>query len=130
MLIIADYERRFHPPPSRTCRYHVLYTGTDLSLLKSLQDNFADSRIVRSPGGSVTRILIASILYSLLLFDEDLPDATGKELEAQARALPHHTRTPIITLRAGEREAKIVETVARLLRQRSPPPAATRRRRP
>ena len=116
MCIIADYERRFHPLPSRTYRHHVLYAGTNLSLLKSLQDNFADSRIVRSPGGSVARLLIASILYSLLLFDEDLPDVTGRELEGQARALPHHTRTPIITLRAGEREAKIVETAARLLR--------------
>jgi DNA-binding response OmpR family regulator len=116
MLIIADYECGFHPIPSRTYRYHVLYAGTDLTLLKSLQDNFADSRIVRSPSGSVARTLMKSILYSLLLFDEALPDVTGKELEGQARALPHHTRTPIITLRAGEREAKIVETVARLLR--------------
>jgi DNA-binding response OmpR family regulator len=56
-----------------------------------------------------------SILYSLLLFDEDLPDVTGKELEGHARALPHHARTPIITLRAGECEAKIIETVKRLL---------------
>jgi len=56
-----------------------------------------------------------STLYSLLLFDEDLPDVTGKELEGHAHALPHHARTPIITLRAGECEAKIVGTVARLL---------------
>jgi DNA-binding response OmpR family regulator len=115
MLIIADYEHRFHPIPSRAYRYHVLYAGIDLSLLKSLQDNLADSRIVRSPCGSVAHMLMKSILYSLLLFDEDLPDATGKELEGHARALPHHTRTPIITLRTGEREANIVETVARLL---------------
>jgi DNA-binding response OmpR family regulator len=92
-----------------------LYAGNDLSLLKSLQDELTDSRIVRSPGWSVTRLLIASINYSLLLFDEDLPDVTGKELEGHARALLHHTRTPIITLRVGEHEAKIVETVKRLL---------------
>ena len=115
MLIIADYERPFHPPPSRTYRHHVLYAGNNLSLLKSLQDNFADSRIVRSPGGCVAYVLMKSILYSLLLFDEDLPDMAGKELERQARALRHYTRTPIITLTAGKREANIVETVARLL---------------
>jgi hypothetical protein len=40
---------------------------------------------------------------------------TGKELERYARALPHQEQTPIITIRTGEREAKIVETVARLL---------------
>jgi hypothetical protein len=92
-----------------------LYVGNDLSLLKSLQDELTDSQIVRSPGGSVTRLLIASINYSLLLFDEDLPDATGKELEGHALPLLHHTRTPIITLRMGEPEAKIVERVKRLL---------------
>ena len=115
MPIITDCECCFHPIPSRTYRYHVLYAGNDLTLLKSLKDRLTDGRIVRSPGGSVARLLIAKILYSLLLFDEDLPDMTGKELERYARALPHHARTPIITLRVGEYEAKIVETVARLL---------------
>jgi hypothetical protein len=89
-----------------------LYAGNDLSLLKALQDELTDSQIVRSPGGSVTRLLIASINYSLLLFDEDV---TGKELEGYARALLHHTRTPIITLRVGEHEGEIVKTVRRLL---------------
>jgi hypothetical protein len=115
MLIIADYECGFHPIPSRTYRYHVLYTGNDLALLKSLKDRLTDGRIVRSPSGSVTRLLIASINYSLLLFDEVLLDETGKELEGFARALPHHTRTPIIIFRVGECEAKIVETAKRLL---------------
>lgn len=92
-----------------------MYAGTDHLLLKSLQDRLTDCRIVRSPSGSVARILMKSILYSLLLFDEDLPDMTGKELERYARALPHQEQTPIITIRTGEREAKIVETVARLL---------------
>jgi DNA-binding response OmpR family regulator len=55
------------------------------------------------------------ILYSLMLFDEQLPDTTGKELEGFARTLPHHARTPIITICAGAREDKIVETVRRLL---------------
>ena len=112
MLIIADYARGFHPLPSRTYRYHILYAGNDLALLKSLQDELTDSRVVRSPGGSVTRLLIASILYSLLLFDEDLPDVTGKELETHARALPHHTPTPIITLTASEREANITRVLS------------------
>jgi uncharacterized CHY-type Zn-finger protein len=44
-----------------------------------------------------------------------LPDVTGKELERYVRALPHHARTPIITLRVGECEAKIVDAVKRLL---------------
>jgi DNA-binding response OmpR family regulator len=115
MCIIADCECGFHPIPSRPYRYHILYAGNDLALLKSLKDRLTDSRIVRSPGGSVARPLIANINYSLLLFDEDLPDVTGKELEGYARALPHYTRTPIIILRVGECEAKIVETIARLL---------------
>jgi len=115
MCIIADYECGFHPIPSRTYRYHILYAGNDLALLKSLQDGLTDSRIVRSPSGSVARLLMKSTLYSLLLFDEDLPDVTGKELERYARALPHQEQTPIVMIWAGEREAIIVETVARLL---------------
>lgn len=74
---------------------------------------------MRSPDGSIARLLMKSILYSLLLFDEVLPDTTGKELEGFACTLLHHAGTQIITIRAGEHEAKIVEMVARLL-DRSP----------
>jgi DNA-binding response OmpR family regulator len=63
----------------------------------------------------VARILIRSINYSLLLFEHELPDTTGAELAQFTRALPHREQTPIILISASEREACVVETVARLL---------------
>jgi DNA-binding response OmpR family regulator len=115
VLIIPDYELPVHLIPSRTYRYRILYVGNDLALQKYLQSELRDCQVVRCPDGSALT-LIKEISYSLLLFDEVLPDMTGKELAGLTRALPHRERTPIITIRAGECGAKIVETIARKIR--------------
>ncbi len=115
MPIIADYGLDFHPPSLPAYRHHILYVGNDPALSECLRETLRDCRIVGAPSGDVARILIRSINYSLLLFAPELPDMTGKELAQLTRALPHRERTPMITIWAGARPAKIVETIARLL---------------
>ena len=70
---------------------------------------------MRAPDGSIARLFIKHINYSLLLFDHELPDTTGTELVKFTRTLPHRERTPIKLISPSEREARIVETIARLL---------------
>jgi DNA-binding response OmpR family regulator len=115
VCIITDRELAFHLPPLRTYRHRILYAGNDLALSKRLRDTLRDCQLVRAPSGSVARILIKGINYSLLLFAHELPDMTGTELMQFTRALPHRERTPIISISPSEREASIVEKVARLL---------------
>jgi two-component system chemotaxis response regulator CheY len=75
--------------------------------------------------------------YDLLLFDNELPGASGIELVRRARGLPHRKQTPIIMFSASDCEAqarragvdaflrkpqdiaRLVETVARLLAEKS-----------
>jgi hypothetical protein len=93
MCIIPDDVPLFHPVYSHS----ILYVGRDLALLKSLQGEFKECRIVRCPDGSTGRVLIASdIKYLLLLFDEQLLDTTGKELERFARSVAHREGTRVI----------------------------------
>ncbi len=115
MCIITDCRLDFHPPPLPTYKHRILYAGNDLALSQCLRETLSDCRVVHAPGGSVARILIKGINYSLLLFAPELPDTTGTELAQFTRALPHRERTPIILISASEEEASIVETVARLL---------------
>jgi hypothetical protein len=58
---------RFSPDTLTYISESCLVCRNDHLLLKSLQDRLTDCRIVRSPSGSVARILMKSILYSLLL---------------------------------------------------------------
>ncbi|HEY0098189.1 MAG TPA: response regulator, partial [Pyrinomonadaceae bacterium] len=75
--------------------------------------------------------------YDLLLFDNELPGASGIELVRRARGLPHRRQTPIIMFSASDCEenarragvdaflrkpqdmARLVEAVARLLAEKS-----------
>jgi CheY-like chemotaxis protein len=75
--------------------------------------------------------------YELLLFDNELPGASGIELVRRARGLAHRRETPIIMFSASDCEAnarragvdaflrkpqdiaRLVETVARLLAEKS-----------
>jgi CheY-like chemotaxis protein/Tfp pilus assembly protein PilF len=75
--------------------------------------------------------------YDLLLFDNELPGASGIELVRRARSLAHRRETPIIMFSASDCEAnarragvdaflrkpqdiaRLVETVARLLAEKS-----------
>jgi CheY-like chemotaxis protein len=56
-------------------------------------------------GSSALNRLAAGIRYDLLIFDNDLPGATGIELIRYARSLPHCRRTPIIMFSATDCEA-------------------------
>jgi CheY-like chemotaxis protein len=84
-------------------------------------------------GAAALRKIASEAGYSLLMFDNHLPNVNGLELVRYARGLVHRRGTPIIMLSASEcgREArlaganeflrkpqdigKIVETIARLL---------------
>jgi CheY-like chemotaxis protein len=55
-------------------------------------------------GNAALNKLAGGFAYDLLLFDQDLPGATGLELTRYARSLPPYRRTPIVMLSAGEHE--------------------------
>jgi DNA-binding response OmpR family regulator len=58
-----------------------------------------DCQMVRCPGGTLAHTLIESeIGYSLFLLDEELPDATGRELARFVRGVRHREPMPIIIL--------------------------------
>jgi CheY-like chemotaxis protein len=115
VCIITDCELAFHLRRLRTYRHRILYAGNDLALSKRLWETLKDCQTVRAPGGTVARLLIRHINYSLLLFDHALPDTTGAELAEFTRALPHRALTRIVLRSASAREARIVEMIARLL---------------
>jgi CheY-like chemotaxis protein len=114
VLIIPDYELPFHLIPSRTYRYRILYVGNDLALQKYLQSELGDCQVVRCPDGSALT-LIKHISYSLLLFDEELPDMMGKELAQSVRSLEHREQTPIIVCRKSECCASVARAIKRIL---------------
>ncbi|MGA9998342.1 MAG: hypothetical protein WBP93_23210 [Pyrinomonadaceae bacterium] len=84
--------------PSPDHKYRILYVGNNLALLTFLNERLKhlDCHVVRCPGGSTSRSLINNINYSLLLFDDELPDTTGAELKRFTRSLAHRKQTPII----------------------------------
>ena len=65
--------------------------------------------------GSLALILIKQISYSLLLFDAELPDMTGKELAQSVRSLEHREQTPIIVCKPSECFASVARAITRLL---------------
>ena len=115
MCIITDCELVFHLRPLPTYRHRILYAGNDLALSKRLQETLRDCQTIRAPDGSIARLFIEHINYSLLLFDQALPDATGTELVEFTRALPHRERMPLKLISPNERAASIVKSIARLL---------------
>ena len=71
--------------------------------------------MVRAPSGYVARVFIAGeINYSLFLFDTELPDSTGVELECFA--LKYREWTPIAIIKDSDNFGSIVKAVARSLR--------------
>jgi DNA-binding response OmpR family regulator len=82
--------------------HRILYVGHDLDLFAYLQRNLADCRIVRSPGDRTVRILIARINYSLLLFDEELPDTSGIELAEFSCSLERQPCRPFIIIKKAD----------------------------
>lgn len=91
--------------PSHEPQQRILYAGNDLALLKFLRSAFAPDKraVVRCADAMTARILIESHnRYALLLLDAELPDATGEELAAFARALPHRAHTPLVVRRSED----------------------------
>jgi hypothetical protein len=64
--------------------------------------------VVRAPSGYVSRIFIAGeIDYSLFLFDEELSDAPGAELECFARM--HRECAPLIIFKPSDSFCSVVK---------------------
>jgi hypothetical protein len=89
---------RFHPRYSLS----MLYAGNDLALLRFLQDELEDCQVVGCPNGSLARLFITHINYAVLLFDEALPDATGRELADFARTVAQRAETPVVVVRRDD----------------------------
>src|SRR4051794_4276630 len=53
-------------------------------------------------GNRAMNRLAGGVAYDLLLFDHDLPGASGLELTRYARRLPRYRRTPIIMVSAAD----------------------------
>jgi DNA-binding response OmpR family regulator len=93
--IIPEGATNFNPMSSHS----ILYVGHNLALLAHLRGELGDYRVIRCPVGSQARTLIAAINYSLLLFDEELPDATGSELAEFSCSLARSPCTPFIIVK-------------------------------
>jgi DNA-binding response OmpR family regulator len=93
----------------------ILYVGSDHTLLEHLQGELADCRIIRSPIASIARSLIEGINYTLLLFDEELPDGTGLELAEFACSMAHRQDTPFIIIKQPCDFESLVRDIRRLL---------------
>ena len=112
MHMITDEMPRFHPRYS----HRILYVGRDHSLSKYLRDELAECQIIYCPLGSLARTFIEHVKYSLLLFDEELPDTTGRALARFARKLQRSECTPVIVLNKSNSFELVMSSITRLLR--------------
>ena len=118
MCILSDCEEfslhRFRQAQDR--KHRILYTGNDLALLKFLEERLKDCLVVRAPSGYVGRVLIKGESgYSLFLFDKELPDETGRELESFTRT--RHEYKPVIVIRDSDKFSSIAKDIANYLSQ-------------
>jgi DNA-binding response OmpR family regulator len=95
--------------------YRILYAGSDLALARFLQDELEECQVIRCPNGSQARLFIEKINYSLLLFDEALPDATGRELACFARGLAHRQCSLAIVVKRSDEFELLADAIKRLL---------------
>jgi DNA-binding response OmpR family regulator len=107
-------------------KHRVLYVGHDHVLTSFLKDALGplDGNVIRSPCGRLSYCLIESempyiggsaIKYSLFLFDEVLPDMTGKELAKFTRSIWHRKCTPILIVKQGDDWERLLSEIMRLL---------------
>jgi DNA-binding response OmpR family regulator len=99
--------------PSR----RILYVGHNLALFIYLQRILGDCRIVRAPGDSTVRALIAGINYSLLLFDEELPDVSGLELAEFSCSLTREVFTPFIIFKKTDSFESVANAIMQIFAQ-------------
>ncbi|HVG30449.1 MAG TPA: response regulator [Pyrinomonadaceae bacterium] len=87
----------------------ILYAEDDVMLRSAVTELLEDAgwSVDACPDGNAAMNRIAGgFSYDLLLFDNELPGATGVELTRYARSLPRYRGTPIIVLSAGAHEAE------------------------
>lgn len=97
--------------------HRILYVGLDHALVVFLNKALEDCQTVRSPSGRDSQCLIESdIKYSLLLFDDELPDTTGAKLKRFAHKLPHRKQTPIIIYKRTDDLSLLVDSIVRAIR--------------
>jgi DNA-binding response OmpR family regulator len=92
------------PSPKRY-KYRILYVGRDHALTAFLKDELKrlDCFVVRCPDGRGARLFIESdIKYSLLVFDDELPDMTGLALAHFTSEQAHRANTPVMILSADK----------------------------
>jgi CheY-like chemotaxis protein len=103
------------PPFQKKFSYRILYAGNNLSLLKFLQEVLEDCQIVRCPNGSQARMFIKEIKYSFLLFDEELPDTTGRELTEFAKKSARVELTPSMIIKRSAKYDVLARDIERIL---------------
>jgi DNA-binding response OmpR family regulator len=96
--------------------HRILYVGHDLDLLKFMQDELKDCRVVRCLGIHISHLLIkGKINYSLFIFDEEMPEMSGQELTGLVRELAHRKDTPVVIFKPSDDFDSIVKTIIRSL---------------
>jgi len=93
----------------------ILYVGRDHALIEHLRGELGDYRIVRAPSASIARPLIEGINYALLLFDEELLDATGLELAEFVCSITDRQDTPFIIMKKPDDFELLVRDIIHLL---------------
>ena len=87
----------------------ILYVEDNRLVAQAVRDLLESEgwRVDLCADGNVAMNRIAGVVaYDLLLFDNDLPGATGLELTRYARRLPGYRTTPIIMVSATDCGAK------------------------
>jgi hypothetical protein len=99
--------------------HRILYVGHDLALLFYLRSTLADCRVMRSPGDSTVRGLIARINYSFLLFDEELPYTTGAELAEFNCSLERQPCTPFLIIKKANNFESLANAIMEVFAETS-----------
>jgi CheY-like chemotaxis protein len=119
----------------------ILHVEDNRQLAEAVKDTLADEGWTVetcSDGVEALHQLAGETRYDLLLFDNEVPGASGIELVRRARSLSHRRQTPIIMLSASDCEEnarragvdvflrkpqdirRLTETVGRLLAEQPP----------
>lgn len=93
----------------------ILYAEDHRAVAEAVKDTLEAEgwRVMMCSDGAVALTRLAGETgYSLLIFDNHLPNINGLELVRYARLLPHRERTPIIMLSDSEGAAQAREAGA------------------
>ena len=93
------------PPPMNPVSLTILYAEDDRlvsAAVRGLLEAEGWSVHACDNGSSAMNRIAGGFAYALLLFDNELPGATGVELTRYARSLPRYRTTPIIMVSATD----------------------------